>query len=179
MEDRVGADLGAVDLLQAQPTAAAALGAVAEDQVGVDHQALADAVADSRRAVDVDERTALHPVGQGTVRIRAGDDQATTIGRQRRVDALVKEDPVVRDRAVESHPLMCHAGAVAAAQVAGDPVVVDPVVVRTGADRDAARARRRAGEQRVADRGVVDDHVVVDAVLHVQLERDRAERQNR
>ena len=165
--------LGAVQLLQAQAAATAALGAVTHDEVRVDHKALADTVTDPWRAIDVDNGAALQAVGQNAIVVGTGDGQAAAVGRQGRVDALVEEDPVVGDRAVEGHAGVHHAGPVAAAQVAGDPVVIDRVVVGTGTDRNPARARRRAREQRVADRGVVDDHVVVQVVLHVQLTRDR------
>ena len=58
--DWLGTDnFGAVHRLQPQAAAAAALGAVAHDQVGVDHQPRAGAIAQARRTIDVGRGTAL------------------------------------------------------------------------------------------------------------------------
>ncbi len=106
------------------------------------------------------------------------DPQAATVGRQRRVGALVEQDVVVIDRAVEAQAAVHDTAAVAGAQVSRDPVVIQPVVVGTGADRDTTRARRRAGEQRVAEAGVVRHGVVVDVHPGVELERNGRIRQH-
>ena len=166
----------AVGLAHAQAAARAVLGAVAEDQVRVDHEARTRAVANARRAVEVGGATALHAAGERAIFLRAHDDDAAAVDGQRRVVGLVEQHEVVVDLAVEADAHVRDAATVARGQVGRDPVVVDLVEVRPRADRDAACTRRRTGEQRIANRGVVDDLVVVDADVRVQLHRNHAVR---
>ena len=164
--------------MQAHTTTTAALGTVADDQVRIDHEVRTRAVTEPWRAVENFCAIALVAIRERARAVGTDDPQAATVGRQRRVGALVEQDVVVIDRAVEAQAAVHDTAAVAGAQVSGDPVVIQPVVVGTGADRDTTRARRRAGEQRVAEAGVVIHGVVVDVHPGVHLERNGRIRQH-
>ena len=92
-----------VDALEADAAAAAAFRRVAHDQVGVDHQAGTGAVAQARRAIHVGSGAALgsahgsRPSGAAPM-----THDTATVGRDRRVGALVEQDRVVLDVPVRS-----------------------------------------------------------------------------
>src|SRR5262249_20657647 len=162
----------AVDVLQPDAAAAAALGGVAHDQVGVDHQAWADAVAEAGHAVRVGRGAAAFGSGrQDAVRRRAHDQDSAAVGRDGRVGALVEQDRVVLDVAGVYESAVGKAAAVTRAQFSADPVVREPVEVRAGGDGDAAASRRRSGEQLVADGRVLGDRVVVHVDVQVEAVR--------
>ncbi len=157
----------AVDVLQPQPAALAAFGGVAHQQVAVDHQARPNAIGQLRRAVNINQRV----LAEGTVRRHALGDDATAVGRQRRVVALVEQHPVVGDVAVVAEAEVRETATVATAEVAAHPVVVELVVVRTGAERHPARGGRRGRVDLVAVRRIVRDRVVVHVHIGVVHER--------
>ena len=157
----------AVDVLQTQAAAAAGFRAVAHDQVGIDDQAGTYAVAGGPQGCRV-EAIRVGRSTAGWIDVRGThDQQATAIGRDGGVEALVEEDAVVLDVAVVAQAHVTDTASVAAAQVAADPVVVELVVVGAGADADTARPRRRAGEQFVTGGRVQRDVVVVDVDAQV------------
>ena len=162
-------DILAVHHLQAQAAATAALGAVAHDQVAVDHQVATGPFGQARRAVTF---ALAFPHSTPLASVRSGEAPRTprpppctgmvglwlwlnTIQLFLIVPLLMK--PAVR-----------HSAGVAGTQVAAHPVVIDHVAVGAGAESDAAGRRWRARIQGVSDRRVAGDHVVVH--FHVPVE---------
>src|SRR5207302_2321189 len=97
----------------------------------------------------------------------AHDDETATIGRDCGVGALVEEDGIVLDVAIEGEPDMADAAAISTAQIAAYPVVVELVIVGAGADADAARTRRTGREQFIAGGRIPCDIVVMDIQIDV------------
>src|SRR5262249_19582405 len=86
-----------VDLLQGDTTAAAALGLVADDHIGVDHEARTGSVAGANGGR---VGLAIQVRGSTAGRIDVGrtlDDDRATVGRNRRIGALVEQEHVVLD----------------------------------------------------------------------------------
>ena len=133
--------VSSVNVLQLEPPAAAFLGGVALEDVPVNHEAGTDAIAKPRRAVNVDCGAAFceDPVDiDKTVRALTFDDGPTAIGGQRRVDALIEDEPVVFNVAIPAESKVREAAAVTTAQIAAHPIVVEFVVVGSRADGYAA-----------------------------------------
>ena len=150
--------------LQAQSATAAALSTVALDQVRIDVEPGANTVAESWRAIDVGRGAAFdgHAVhDRHTVGGRAHHQNSAPVRRNRRVEALVKDDRVVRNVTVVAEAEVNHATAVTRTEVAAHPVVVEAVIVRTSAERDTTAASRGCREQLVAEGGIAGDRVVV------------------
>ena len=104
---RVALHVRSVDVLQLETAAAAFLGGVALEQVGVDHEAGTAAIAKPWRAISVVRGAAFGRDAadiEEAVRALAFDDQPAAIGGQRRIDALIEDDRVVLDVAIPVEP---------------------------------------------------------------------------
>ena len=158
----------AVDLLQAQAAAIAALIRVAHDEIGIDDRARASAVGQVRRAVEVRNGVDF---ASATVWSFTFDDESAAVSGQRRVRTLIEENRVVLDVSIIDEPVVGEATAVTAAQIAAHPVVVEFVIVGAGAEGDSAGRRRSGRVQFVAVGRIADDIVVVH--VHVMSEQQR------
>ena len=130
--------LRAVDALEANTAAAAAIRAVAHNQVGIDYQARTRAVAQPRRAIYVGHAAAFGLRRRRAIRGRAHDDDPAAISWNGWVGTLIEQDRVMFDVAVIAEPKVSEAAAVTRAQIPAHPVVVELVVVGAGAEGDTA-----------------------------------------
>ena len=159
-------------MLQPQAAAAAAVGSVAENQVRIDHQARACAVAQAWSAIRVGYgAAAFQTLAIKSVRRRAHYDQTATVGRNGWVLALVEQNRVVLDVAAEADAQLRESTSIAGAEVSADPVIGELVVVSTHGKGNAAGTGWCRGEQFVSDRRIVDDRVVVYVYVEVIAKR--------
>ncbi len=163
-------NVGAVDALQAQGATVAAFRSVALEQVRVDDQARTSTVGQARRTVNVHHRIRF---ANRSIRRSAHDRDATTVGRDRGIAALVEDELVVGDVAVVAQPEVGKAAAITRADVAANPVVLEQVVVGTGAEADSAGRHWRGGVQFVAVSSILGDVVVVHVHVLVVTEGQR------
>src|SRR5262249_16278533 len=132
-----GADFNAVDPLEANAATAAGFGSIAHNQVGVDEQVTADAIAraSTERQGAIGVLGAVRVIGAGRIGVRRVHDQQTAaVARSGWVCGLIEQDHVVLDLAIPNEAHVGYAGSIARAQVAANPVVVELVVVGTGAE---------------------------------------------
>src|SRR5262249_32146486 len=154
-----------VHVLQAETTAAAAVGRVPHNQVGVDHHSGTGSIAESRGAIDVGKGAALghsSTGGRSTVRGCAHDDESAAVGRNGWVGALVEQDRVVLDITVVAESEVSDTATVTGAHVPAEPVIGESVMVGTDGESYASCSCRSGREQFVANRRVARDRVVVN-----------------
>src|SRR5215470_3657852 len=138
-------NFSSVDTLEAKTATGPAVSRVAQNQIGIDHQAWTGSITDSARA----QRTILVRLTRASwITIRSAHDQkAAAVSWHGRVGAFVEEDRVVLDLAIPDIAQLCNATSIARAEVSANPVIVEAVVIRSGAERNTTCAGWRGREQ--------------------------------
>src|SRR5262249_34923231 len=133
---REAGDFCPVDSLETETAAAAAVGRVAQDQIGIDLEARTGSITQSGGAIYVGDAAAFRARRSQTVRTGRHDSNAAAVGRDRRVRTLIEQNRVLLDIAVPVEANVSNASAVARAHVPANPVVSERVPVCAGAEAD-------------------------------------------